>query len=107
MIIQHAPVSLFGLGEGDVLVTETELVPAPSKVSMAWKWAAATSAIASAYHGSKRHHGSVWQTVKWGILGSIFPIITPLVAVGQGFAKPESEGLRGARRRKAKTRRGR
>lgn len=78
------------------------------QISPVWYWAAIASSIASGYHGSKRHDGSVWQTVKWSALGAFFPIITPLVAVGQGFAKPMSSkptnGLRGrrARRRRSK-----
>lgn len=70
------------------------------QISPVWYWSAVASSIISGYHGSKRHDGSVWQTIKWSTLGGLFPIITPLVAVGQGFAKPmaskDVKGLRGA-----------
>lgn len=46
------------------------------------------SAAASTYHGYKRNRGSVGWAVAWGLLGGIFPIITPAVAVAQGFGKP-------------------
>ncbi len=45
------------------------------------------SGAASAVHGWRRDRTpiSAWG---WFTLGSMFPIITPLVAVGQGFGKP-------------------
>lgn len=46
------------------------------------------SAAASTYHGYKRNRGSVGWAVVWGLLGGAFPIITPAVAVAQGFGKP-------------------
>jgi hypothetical protein len=41
---------------------------------------------ASTYHGYKRHN-KVWPAVGWGILGGLFPVITPAVALAQGFGK--------------------
>lgn len=46
------------------------------------------SVAASTYHGYKRT-GSVGWALAWGAAGSIAPIITPTIAVAQGFAKPE------------------
>jgi hypothetical protein len=45
------------------------------------------SAIASAYHGVRRNNGSVMWGVTWAVLGYI-TMLTPVIAVGQGFAKP-------------------
>lgn len=42
---------------------------------------------ASAYHGYKRSGGNGWNALAWGAAGAIFPIITPVVAVWQGFGK--------------------
>jgi hypothetical protein len=54
-----------------------------------WGAAALASAGASAYHGYKRNESVGWAVV-WGILGSMFPIITPAVALAQGFGKPKA-----------------
>lgn len=49
----------------------------------------ALSVGASAYHGYKRNHGSLGWGVAWGALGGLFPVITPAIALAQGFGKPE------------------
>jgi hypothetical protein len=59
----------------------------------------ATSGAACAFHGYKRNRSVGWA-VAWGLLGGAFPIITPVIAVAQGFGKPASPGLRGLRGRK-------
>lgn len=46
------------------------------------------SAGASAYHGYKRNRGSAGWAVAWGTLGFLFPIITPIVALVQGYGEP-------------------
>lgn len=50
------------------------------------------SMAASAYHGYKRNDvpgGSpIGWAIGWGALGSLFPLITPVVAVAQGYAEP-------------------
>lgn len=45
----------------------------------------------SAYHGYKRNHENVPYGALWGFFGALFPIITPIVAVVQGYAKPEKK----------------
>lgn len=57
------------------------------------------SSAASAYHGYKRNNSVGWAVV-WGLLGAGFPVITPVVAVAQGYGKPASPGLRGLRGRR-------
>lgn len=44
------------------------------------------SAGASAYHGFKRNDSVGWA-VAWGLLGGMFPVITPAIALAQGFGK--------------------
>lgn len=46
----------------------------------------AASAGVSAYHGYKRNNSVGWA-IAWGVLGSIFPVITPAVALAEGFGK--------------------
>jgi len=54
-----------------------------------WGAIAVASGAASAYHGYKRSRGSTGSAVGWGLLGTIFPIIVPAVALAQGFGKPK------------------
>ena len=42
---------------------------------------------ASAYHGVKRNN-SVAYGIWWGLMGAMFPVITPTIALAQGYAKP-------------------
>lgn len=48
---------------------------------------ALASAAASGYHGFKRHNGSIIWAATWFILGGLFPIFVPVVAVAQGFSR--------------------
>lgn len=48
----------------------------------------ALSAGASAFHGYRRNRGSLGWAIGWGLLGGMFPVITPAVALAQGFGKP-------------------
>lgn len=48
------------------------------------------SAAASGFHGVRRHNGSVGWGIWWFLMGGLFPVITPVVAVAQGFAKPKA-----------------
>ena len=53
-------------------------------------WVALTmaSAAASAYHGYARNRSILWAGI-WGIAGGVFPIITPAIALAQGFGERE------------------
>lgn len=56
-----------------------------------WAIYAAVSTVSmavSAYHGYKRNDSIGWA-LAWGLLGSLFPVITPVIAVAQGFGKPK------------------
>jgi hypothetical protein len=51
-----------------------------------WGVAATVSFGASVYHGYKRNDSLGWG-IWWGLMGAVFPVITPVVAVAQGFGK--------------------
>ena len=83
-------------GDGSVVPATTGCAPAVSTAPTiigisASKWYMAlsvASAVVSGYHGIKRHNGSVWWGLLWFGLGGIFPVVTPVIAVAQGFSKP-------------------
>jgi len=54
---------------------------------MVWSVVSTASMAASAYHGYKRNKSVGWAIV-WGAMGAIFPVITPVIAVAEGYAKP-------------------
>lgn len=54
-----------------------------------WSALSTASMAASAYHGYKRNNSIGWA-IGWGALGALFPIITPAIALAQGFGKPKS-----------------
>lgn len=49
------------------------------------------SGLASAVHGWKRDHTPI-SAFGWFTLGSMFPIITPTVAIAQGYGKRRRRG---------------
>ena len=51
-----------------------------------WGMVSLASAVAGTYHGYKRNQSVGWAIV-WGLCGTFFPIITPTIAVAQGFGK--------------------
>jgi hypothetical protein len=55
-------------------------------VGTAWQIARYASVGASAYHGFKRNQSVGWA-IAWGLLGGLAPVITPAVALAQGFGK--------------------
>lgn len=54
-----------------------------------WGILSTASMAASAYHGVKRNDSVGWG-LWWGLMGGLFPIITPAIAVAQGFGKRRS-----------------
>lgn len=51
-----------------------------------WGALATVSFGASLYHGYRRNNSLGWALV-WGLAGVLFPILTPTIAVAQGFGK--------------------
>jgi hypothetical protein len=60
--------------------------PELGAMSYFWMVAGIASVGASAYHGYKRNDSIGWAIV-WGLLGGLAPVITPAVAVAQGFGE--------------------
>jgi hypothetical protein len=60
----------------------------PGAGAIAYGVLATASMAVSAYHGYKRNDSVGWA-LWWGLMGSMFPVITPVIAVAQGFGEPE------------------
>jgi hypothetical protein len=45
------------------------------------------SAVVSGIHGYRRHCNSWGAAAGWAALGFIFPVVTPVVALAQGYSK--------------------
>ncbi len=45
------------------------------------------SAVVAGYHGYRRDR-SAMAGLGWGFMGAIFPVVTPVVAFAQGYARP-------------------
>lgn len=43
--------------------------------------------VINAYHGYKRHGGSIGAAAGWGVLGFLLPILTTAVALAQGYGE--------------------
>lgn len=48
----------------------------------------AASVGVSGYHGYKRNNSTGWA-FWWGFMGLMFPVLTPVVAIAQGYGKRE------------------
>lgn len=55
--------------------------------SSLWSLLSIAGGAAGAYHGYKRNRESIGWAIGWGLLGSMFPVITVPIAVAQGFGK--------------------
>ena len=85
--------ALIGLGVPGDLVDSAWIMSehsalVPSKYMIAWGILSTASMAASAYHGWKRT-GSWGWTLGWAFMGGMFPVLTPAVALAQGFGKPK------------------
>lgn len=63
-----------------------------SKVGASWIWGvlSVASAAASGYHGYRRNQSIGWG-LTWFTLGALFPVVTPTIALAQGFGKERSK----------------
>lgn len=74
--IRPAQRHLSGVGaEGDLGTAAT-----------AWAALSTASLALSAYHGYKRNDSVGWA-LWWGLMGGMFPVITPTIALAQGYGK--------------------
>jgi hypothetical protein len=76
----------------------------PKPVRIFWMIARPISFAACVYHGYKRNESIGWA-IGWGALAAFFPLITPTIAVAQGFGKPKKKSGFGRHRPKHKSRR--
>lgn len=58
-----------------------------SSWTIVWGVASTASLALSTYHGYKRNNSLGWA-LWWGLCGALFPVVTPAIALAQGFAKP-------------------
>jgi len=81
--------------------------PPPMPYRIIWGVLSTASFAASVYHGVKRNHGSIGWGLWWGLMGALFPVVTPVIAFAMppGFAKPKNGLGRPYRRRNRKSRR--
>lgn len=68
-------------------VQKPPVEPQPFWLTTGYQIVATASMAVSAYHGYKRNNSIGWA-LWWGLMGSMFPIITPVIAVAEGYAKP-------------------
>lgn len=63
------------------------ITPPPTySVSPLWGVLGAVSVGLSAFHGYRRNNSIGWG-ITWGVLGGLFPVVTPAIAFAQGFGK--------------------
>ena len=62
-----------------------------------WSVLGTVSMVASAYHGYVRNQSIGWA-LWWGFMGSLFPVITPTIALAQCKAGPENRFKLGCRK---------
>ena len=77
----HLGLSSFGSLRDDTMMTSQS-----KPLSIIWGLLSTASAALSGYHGYRRNNSIGWGVVWFG-LGGLFPVITPTIAVAQGFAK--------------------
>jgi hypothetical protein len=81
-----APMTSTDAAVQQVVRTTVEAVARP--VVVLWGLVTLLSIGLSAYHGYRRNRGSMEGAIGWGIAGGVFPVITPVVALMQGFGQP-------------------
>lgn len=74
-----------GAAPTNVLAARAEI---GSKARARWKnYATIAAAGAAGFHGYRRNDSLVWG-LSWFVLGTLFPIVTNVVALAQGFGQP-------------------
>lgn len=83
--------ALIGRGiDASTIASALRWLEAADKARGAWPKVAGVLALASAgvsgYHGYRRNNSLGWG-LWWFFMGSIFPIVTPVIALAQGLGK--------------------
>lgn len=55
----------------------------------AWWSLSTVSGLLSAYHGYRRNNGNLGWALAWFLAGSALPVVVPVIAFTQGYAKSE------------------
>jgi hypothetical protein len=78
------------IGPGPVMVGQANGngngVGISAGASVGWGLVAAASSAASAWHGYRRNNSVGWA-LWWALMGGMFPVITPVIGVAQGWGK--------------------
>lgn len=54
--------------------------------SQTWMVLSTASMAAGIYHGYRRNNSIGWA-LAWGLLGAMFPVVVPAIAIAQGFGE--------------------
>lgn len=84
-VVANGDLSL--LAKAQDILNRNKLIVPFRRYAAIWGILGTVSMAASVYHGYKRNQSVAWA-IWWGIMGSLFPVVTPVVAVAQGFGKP-------------------
>jgi hypothetical protein len=75
-----------GVSPADVAAANQFLSSSAITSTTIWGMLAVASAAASGYHGYRRNQSIPWA-MWWFFMGGVFPVLTPVIAVAQGFGK--------------------
>lgn len=87
---------------GAVQPAETRLAPG----YVAWGLVSTASMLLCVWHGYKRNDSVGWALV-WGFFGALFPIVTPVIALAQGFGERRRQKNPARRARRSRLNRAR
>jgi hypothetical protein len=77
--LDPAALQLFGLGDENGLKTGNGNY-------VGWGLIGTASMAASAWHGYRRNRSVGWA-IWWALMGAMFPVVTPVIGVAQGWGK--------------------
>jgi hypothetical protein len=83
-------VSALGQAADSLSPAPVSITVRPTGAMIGAVWSLSTvSGIISAYHGYKRNNGNLGWALAWFLAGSALPVVVPVIAYAQGYAKPE------------------
>jgi ABC-type multidrug transport system permease subunit len=82
-------ITLIGLSDDPSLIDPAAMPPVPMPPKIPWlAYLATASAAVSGFHGYRRNKSIGWG-ILWFILGGLFPVIVPTIALAEGYGKPK------------------
>lgn len=85
---ERGPHTYFSVGADPTDVKVSTSPPPSFFKSDLYALLSVASAGVCAYHGYKRNNSIGWA-IGWSIFGGGLPVVAPVVAVAQGYAKPK------------------